>query len=208
MPNCDAVNYIGVRCSRNAGESPYFIYHDGNGRLTTLKYLCFDHSQQLLGVLMETELGHTRLLEQLKKKINSKYSELNRGSNITEEREKIREAIAEGRPKPKFKSVDIIKKEIRELQEKRKRIFDIRNHERNKKCRFCGFDLTEPEDIKDQIGIKFSHANFHTAKGYRRVDIMFHTECGITWFTNKIFVDKTMKYLSPLRVKQNTLFTT
>jgi len=186
MPSCQAVNFAGVRCSRNLDDLPYFIYHDAQGRLDKVVYLCQDHSNKLLGTLMETELGYTRLIQSLSKKIDYTRGLIrSEKSTKNENREK----------------------DLRLLYEKIKRFNEIRNIERNRKCRFCGHPLNEPDEPKDQIGRKYSHATFHSDIGRRRADILFHTECGITWYSNAIYLEtKDLKYLQPVRTKQHTLF--
>jgi hypothetical protein len=67
--------------------------------------------------------------------------------------------------------------------------------------------LRDPEEPKDQIGDKFSNADFKGSQGYRRYDALFHSECFISWYTNKFQLsEKEMASLSPKRVGQNTLF--
>lgn len=186
MPNCMAVNYAGVKCGYGEEALPYFLYHDGMQRLTTLKFLCNNHANQILGELMQQELGYTNLINALRKKVD----------NLTKTIKS--EASTKNAGREKEKTI---------LWERIKRINEIRNTVRNKTCRFCQFPLTEPDSKEDQLGKRFSHANFHSDVGKRRADILFHTECGITWITNKIYMEKKdLKYLSPLRTKQHTLF--
>lgn len=207
MATCQSKNFSGHRCARNTDDAPYFIYHDARGRITGLKNLCQEHSNVILGSLMEKELGYTRLLEQIKKRIDGLYHDLNNGDKLADELEKIKQARLEGRPRPTFKKIDEIKKEIKVWQEKRKRHYEIRNNERNNTCRFCGFPLAEPQLPNDQLGTKYSHADFHSSNGKRRADIMFHTECGITWLTNKLYLDKKeLRFLQPKRTGQHTIF--
>lgn len=207
MPSCQSINFTGNRCSRKADESDYFIFHDSMGRCTKLFHLCHDDSNRILGQLMQKELGYTRLLDSLKKKIDNLRVELNKGHNISEEREKIRQSREEGRPAPKFKSVEKLNHEIKELYLKRSKFFDIRQFERNAVCRFCGFPLLEPEFPHDQISNKFLHANFHSNTGKRRADIMFHSECAMTWLANTIHLDKdVLQYIQPKLTGQHTLF--
>lgn len=186
MPSCQSTNFAGVRCSRKLDDLPYFIYHDSQGRLDKVVYLCLDDSNRILGQLMETELGYTRLIDSLRKK-----TEYIRGL--------VRQEVSSKN--------ESRQKELKVLYEKIKRFNEIRNIERNRKCRFCGHPLNEPEEPKDQIGRKYSHATFHSDIGKRRADILFHSECGLTWFANTIYMEKKdLKYIAPLRTKQHTMF--
>jgi hypothetical protein len=186
LPTCQSKNFAGVRCGKKADDAPYFLFHDTLGRCTKLFPLCLDDSNRILGILMEKELGYDRLIKTLRKKAENLRSTIrSEKSSKNEYREK----------------------ELKVLYEKVKRFVEIRNIERNKVCRFCQFPLKEPEFDKDQIGKKFSHANFHSNYGYRRADILFHTECAMTWLSNAVHLDeKVMQYVSPKRTGQHTIF--
>jgi len=187
MPSCSSRNFAGVRCARKVDIMPYFIYHDSMGRFTEIKYLCQDDSNRILGQLMEREMQQTRLIDTLRKKIDYLQTQIRSEKSTKNENRQ---------------------KELRVLFEKIKRINEHRNNIRNKECRFCNHPLKDPEQEDDQLGKCFSHANFHSPVGYRRADILFHNNCGITWLSNMIYFEKKdMKYLQPKRTGQHTLFT-
>ena len=157
---------------------------------------------------MEKENAYNNLIRACYDQIEKVKKELQSGNNLTEQREAIRNARENGNPEPNFKSVMELKNNISELYDKVNNAKKILVIERNRLCRWCKYPLKEPEKPNDQVGKSYTPVDFKLAKGYRRLDCLMHTECAITWITNKMsFEDKELSKLSPKRTKQETIFT-
>lgn len=207
MPYCVASNFTGGMCNYKSNELNYFWYHDPHGRIDKVFYLCMKHSNLIVDGLMEKEIGYSKLIKTCYDQIEKKKHELEKGSNLSEQREATKNAIENGLSRPKFKSVQEMKDEISRLYNVVNNVKKILVIERNKVCRFCKFPLREPELAKDQLGSKYTNVDFKSFNGYRRLDALFHTECGITWLVNKIKLKSDeMRYLQPKRTGQHTLF--
>lgn len=207
MPFCNAVNFAGNACGKNATDQSYFWYYDQYERVNRVFRLCQEHSNKIIFEVMGKETGMTQLIDKLYKKIESLRAEKTKGHNLNEEREAIKNAKENGLPRPSFRKLEIIEAEIKENFRKIKVYKDLRNIERNKTCRACGYPLKEPNDVHDQMGAKFSHADFHSGFGYRREVMMFHTECGITWLMHVVSLkEKELKYVRPKLTGQGVLF--
>lgn len=207
MTSCQAVNFHGMKCGKDATEGSYFWFYDPYQRINRTFHVCQEQSNKIINELIQKELGYQQLLDKIHGKIESLKKQKSKGSNLTEERQKIKDAKEQGLPIPKFKSMKQIDKEISELYEKSKKFRDIKNNERNKTCRYCGFPLREPSEQGDQVGKAYTHADFHSGHGYRREVIMFHTECGISWLIGKVhLIEKELKYVRPKRTGQGVLF--
>jgi hypothetical protein len=208
LVNCKAINYAGIVCNQKAENATYFWFYDPNGRLNKVFHLCKLHSNLIIDELMVTENSYSRLIKACFDRIEKLKKELQSGNNLSEQREAIRNARENGSPEPNFKSVMEIKNNISDLYTKVNNSKKILQVERNKLCRFCKFPLREPESPKDQIGQSYTPVDFKLARGYRRLDCLFHSECAITWITNKLaFEEKELSKLSPKRTKQETIFT-
>lgn len=207
MPNCQAINYAGNICNQKSNELNYFWFYDPHGRINKVFYLCQKHSNILVDGLMEKEKGYANLITACYDQIKKKRNELEHGSNLTEQREAIKNARENGIPAPHFKSVQELKNEINKLYETISNAKKIVVIERNKVCRYCKYTLREPESPKDQLGERYANIDFKSYNGYRRLDAMFHTECAIAWLTNKLAMKtEDMKYLQPKRTGQQTIF--
>ena len=207
MTNCKAINYAGKVCNQDASDSTYFWFHDPCGRLTSVFSLCKLHSNLIIDELMEKENAYMNLIRACYDQIEKKKTELQRGNNLTEQREAIKNAREYGNPEPNFKSVMDLRNIISELYNKVNNAKTILVIERNRLCRFCKYPLKEPEMPTDQIGRSYTPIDFKLARGYRRLDALMHTECSIAWITSKIgFSDKELTKIMPKRVKQQTIF--
>ena len=207
MTNRKAINYAGKVCNQDASDSTYFWFHDPCGRLTSVFSLCKLHSNLIIDELMEKENAYMNLIRACYDQIEKKKTELLKGHNLSDQREAIKNARENGNSEPKFKSVMELKNNISDLYSKVNNAKTILVIERNRVCRFCKFPLKEPELPTDQIGRSYTPVDFKLAKGYRRLDALFHTECSIAWVTNKIgFSDKELTKIMPKRVKQQTIF--
>jgi hypothetical protein len=208
VATCKAVNYAGIVCNQKAENATYFWFYDPCGRLNKVFHLCKLHSNLIIDELMVTENSYSKLIKACFDRIEKLRKELQSGNNLSEQREAIKNARENGNPEPKFKSVMEIKNNISDLYTKVNNSKKVLVNERNRICRFCRFPLREPELPKDQIGNSFTPVDFKLARGFRRVDFLFHTECSITWITNKLaFEEKELSKLSPKRTKQETIFT-
>jgi len=207
MATCKAVNYAGIVCNQKADNDTYFWFYDPCGRLNKVFHLCKLHSNLIIDQLMEKENAYMNLIRVCYDQIERKKKELQSGNNISEQREAIRNAKENGNPEPMFKSVMELRNNISDLYNKVNNAKTVLVIERNRLCRFCKFPLKEPESPKDQIGYSYTPIDFKLAKGYRRLDALMHTECGIAWITNKLaFEEKELSKLSPKRTKQETIF--
>ena len=208
MAICKAINSAGIVCNQKATDSTYFWFYDPNGRINQVFHLCKLHSNLIINDLMEKENAYNNLIRACYEQIEKLKKELQSGNNLTEQREAIRNARENGNPEPNFKSVMELKNNISELYDKVNNAKKILVIERNRLCRWCKFPLKEPEKPSDQVGKAYTPIDFKLAKGYRRLDCLMHTECAITWITNKMsFKDKELSKLSPKRTKQETIFT-
>lgn len=208
MPSCQAQTYQGsnIKCGRGVPSMPYFWFRDSHKLLSDEFTVCNEHSNKLLGKLIEKEEGFNRLIRQLYDKAEHLKDDLRKGSNISEEREKIETAKREGLAIPTFKKYQDLQHEIKEVYEKIKRFREIKNFERNKTCRWCGFPLTEPEFDTDQVSNNYSHSDWHSDKGFRREVILYHTACGRQWlFSNIVIDDKIKAMVLPRSTRQHTL---
>ena len=215
MPICSVINYVGVMCNQKSNELHYFWYYDPLGRINKVFHICLKHSNLLVDRLMEKEYGYSNLIKACFIQIEKKRKMLNDNDfTIPERMEAIKNAKENGLPRPNFtkskeesERLKLIEDSIKELYEKISNAKKVVVIERNKMCRFCGFPLKEPESPKDQIGLKYAVVDFKSPNGYRRLDAMFHTECGIAWITNKMKLkDSDMSQVQPLRVGQQTIF--
>lgn len=207
MPSCIASNYAGNICKQKSNELHYFWFYDPHGRINKVYHLCQKHSNLLVDELMEKEKGYNNLIKACYDQIEKKRHELENGGNLSEQREAIKNARENGIPEPKFKSVQELRNEIKDMYTKVQNAKKILVIQRNRVCRFCQYPLKEPESPKDQIGAKFAVIDFKSPVGYRRLDAMMHTECAITWLTNKLKIPiEDMKYLQPRRTGQETIF--
>lgn len=209
MTSCEAQTLGGSRCGRDATNQSYFWYYDPHQRVNRVFHLCQEHSNKIVGELIQKEVGINALIEKLKKKIDHHRTEKNKSLNFSEQREAIRNARLNGTTLPKFKSIEKIDMEIKECYRKIKVYYDLRNIERNKTCRYdkCRYPLREPESDDDQIGIAYAHADFHSGNGYRREVLLFHTECGISWLMSVVLlVAKELKYVRPKLSGQGLLY--
>jgi hypothetical protein len=195
MPFCEALSWIGSnkRCGRSQPTMPYFWFRDSHGLISKEFVLCFDHAQTLLGTLMGKERGYKNLVISLYKKAKIMQNDLYKGVTVSEERAKMKEARDNGLPEPEFKNVVDMRHNIKEIYRKVDKFKGLQNNERNKTCRYCGFSLKEPEFPEDQISNHFSHADWHSDKGYRREVTMFHTRCGRIWLVKFINVDEKIR---------------
>lgn len=208
MPTCEAQTYQGSdkKCGRSVDLMPYFWFRDSHRLLSKEFTVCFEHSQKILSKLLIKEDELSRVIKHLQDKVKKTRVEMNRGSNIAEERQKMADARAEGRPIPKFKKMDDLKHEIDILYKKIDFMYGQKNAERNKTCRHCGYLLNEPEFDKDQLSVNYSHSDWHSDKGFRREVILYHTACGREWLFNNMVVDDKVKNLVlPRSNRQNTL---
>lgn len=207
MVYCQAKTYGGARCGKDATDQSYFWYYDQNQRVNRVFHLCQDHSNMFLNELMEKENSFARLIDKLYKKVENLKHEKNKSANFSDQRKQIQEAKQNGVPIPKFKSLRKIDDDISETWRKINVYKSLLNNARNKLCRKCNYSLKEPNDIADQIGNKYSHADFHSGHGYRRVVCLFHTECGISWILGKVLLEeKEIKYVRPKLKGQGVLF--
>lgn len=208
MVFCQALTLGRFRCGKDATDQSYFWYYDQHQRVNRTFHLCQNHSNKIINSLIEKEIGYKQLIDKLYSKIEHTRSQINHSPNYSEQRDMIRQALENGNPKPKFKSVEKLQSDIKEYFRKIKVYKDLLNNERNRTCRYenCRYPLKEPNEQEDQIGNKFSHADFHSGHGYRREIILFHTECGISWLLgNMLLIDKELKYIRPQRVNQGVL---
>ena len=205
MPTCQALHQNKLKCGRQSDD--YFWFHDSNGLLDETFHICHDDSQHILAEQMKNEDGFKHAISRLKLHIESLKRDLQKGSNIDEERKKIREAVSEGLPRPHFKKIDELKREIKIEYEKLSRLRDLINNERNKTCRWCGFALKEPEFESDHIpGNPYSHADFHSVRGFRRETMMYHTQCGRQFMLEKLkLTEKIISFIKPRRTGQHVL---
>lgn len=209
MTSCEAKTLGGQRCGRDATGQSYFWYYDQHKRVDRTFHLCQEHSNKILGKLMEKETGINALIEKLKTSIDHAKEQKDKSANFSEQRKAMREARENGLAAPKFKSYQSLNDDISEAYRKLKKFYDLRNIERNKTCRYdkCRYPLREPNDTGDQIGNTFSHADFHSGNGYRRETTLFHTECGISWLMSTVvLVEKELKYVKPRLLGQGGLF--
>ena len=168
-------------------NTPYFWYYDAHERINQVFKLDINRSNFIFGRLLADEQKNKQILERLYQKAQAKRREkINRGAA-----ESVRESLNH---------------ELNEIYEKIKKFKDIINNIRNKTCRYCGYPLREPKYKENQIGESFSHADLHSAAGYRREVILFHTECGISWLINEIALkDKILSKVRPQRIGQTVL---
>lgn len=209
MPRCSFKNFAGVVCNEQSDFLEYVMLHDPHGRIAIEKYGCKLHMNIIIDDLMIEQIGYEKHMKACFKQIEKIDEQLKKGSSIAEERQKIQDARKDGLPEPKFDSVEELKAKKQEFWNTVKNIKAVLQKKRNKYCVYCAFPLNDPEEPKDQIGKKYSNADFKGVQGYRRYDALFHTECFITWYTNKFALnEKEMKYLVPERVGQGRLFST
>ena len=207
MPRCTFKNTAGKVCNLKSDHLQFVLLNDPHDRIVMKKYGCIQHMNIIIDYLMVNQLGRDNLMKALQIQIEKLTEEMHKGTNLSEERQKIRDAKKDGLPEPKMKKTQEYKKEINELWTQWKGHKKIQVKLRNRHCVFCTFPLHDPEEPKDQIGGKFANADFKDAKGNRRYDAVFHSECFITWYSNKFDLDqKEMKYISPKRTGQGLLF--
>jgi hypothetical protein len=209
---CQAKTAGGSRCGRDSSESSYFWAYDPHQRVNKVFHLCQDHSNQIVNRCIEKETGYKHLIGypngKLYKQIEHLKIQKHKSSNFSEQRDAIKQAKENGVAIPKFKSLVKIDNEISEVYRKIKKFKELNNITRNHTCRYekCGHLLKEPNEKLDQIGMAYSHADFHSGHGYRRDVILFHTECMITWLlANFILTDKELKYVRPQLNNQGVL---
>ena len=205
MPNCQALSQNKSRCGKQSSD--YFWFHDSHNLIDETFHICHDHSQHILSEQMKNEDNFKYAVKRLQLTIQSLKRDLQKGTNIEEERKKIRESIEEGLARPKFKKIDDIQKDIRINYEKMTKLRELINVERNKICRWCGYSLREPEFESDHIQTNpYSHADFHSENGYRRETMMYHTQCGRQFMLERLKLsEKTIQFIKPRRVGQHTL---
>ncbi len=209
MARCTFKNYNGDVCNIKSDKLEYVLLHDPHGRVTLERNGCALHMNIIIDDLMVREMGYTNQMKACFKRIEKIDEQINKGSSLTEERDKIRNAKADGLPAPKMKKIEELKIEKQEFWTQIKNCKKILQQIRNKTCVFCQFPLRDPEFPQDQIGYKFSNADFKGVQGYRRFDALFHTECFITWYSNKFALDhKELKYIQPIRTGQTKMFDT
>jgi hypothetical protein len=207
MPKCSAINFIGNICGEKSNELHYFWYYDPHGRLDKTFHICHKHSNTIIDDLMQKEKAYSNLIKACYDQIEKKRTELATGNNLTEQREAMRNAKDNGLPEPVFTTVQELKNKISDLYTKVSNAKKILVIERNRVCRWCKYPLKTPESPQDQIGKKYTTIDFKSPVGFRRLDAIFHTECAISWITNKIKLEeKDMKYIQPKRVGQQTIF--
>ena len=207
MPSCCAINFAGNICNSKLGELNYFWFYDPHGRVNETFYICQKHSNLLVGDLMTIEEGYSKLIKAGYDRIERLRKEKYEGSTLSEQRQTIRDARENGLPEPQFASIQTINDKIKNLYTTITNSKKVLVIERNRLCRFCRFPLKDPELDKDQIGIKFSNIDFKSPFGHRRLDCMMHTECALTWLSNKIrLTEKQMTFASPKRTGQQTFF--
>ena len=157
--------------------------------------------------LMVEQIGHEKHMKAILKQIEKKNEELHKGTSVAEERQKIRDAKADGLQEPKLKKTEELKAELKSMWESVRNIKKILQLKRNKYCVYCAFQLHDPEFPQDQIGITYANADFKGVQGYRRYDALFHTECFVAWYANKFHLDdKEMQYVQPKLTGQKTIF--
>ena len=205
MGICQALHQNKSRCGRQSED--YFWFHDSHNLIDETFHICHDHSQSVLSAQMQSEDNFKRSVSRLKLHIESLKRDLQKGSNVDEEREKIKQAIAEGLPRPKFKKMDNLQRDIKIEYEKLSRLRDLINNERNRTCRWCGFALKQPEFESDHVpGNPYSHADFHSSTGFRRETMMYHTECGRQFMLEKFRLsEKIIAFIKPRRIGQHML---
>lgn len=205
MANCQALSSNKSRCGRQSSD--YFWFHDSHSLIDETFHICHDHSQHILSEQMKNEDNFKHAVKRLQLTTQSLKRDLQKGTNIEEERKKIRESIQEGLPRPHFKKIDDIQKDIRINYEKMTKLRDLINVERNKICRWCGYPLREPEFESDHIqNNPYSHADFHSENGYRRETMMYHTQCGRQFMLERLKLsEKTIQFIKPRRTGQHTL---
>ena len=206
MPNCQALSQNKLKCSKQSED--YFWFHDSHNLIDETFHLCHDHSQHILLHQMKNEDSLKIASKRLELRIKSLKKSIIGGSNVEEERKKIREAIEEGLPRPKFQNIDKLQNEIKMEYEKMRRLRELINNERNKICRWCGYSLKEPEFPEDHItGNPYSHADFHSIKGFRRETMMYHTSCGRQFMFEQLKLSaKIISFIKPRSTGQQTIF--
>lgn len=207
MAICSAVNFTGKICAEKSNELHFFWFYDPHGRINKTYHICYKHSNMILDELMEKENAYSNLIKACYDQIEKKRTELSTGGHISEQREAMRNAKDNGLPEPSFPTVQELRDNISELYNKVNNAKKILVIERNRVCRWCKYPLQSPETPQDQIGKKYATVDFKSPIGYRRLDALFHTECAISWLSNKFRLsDNDMKYVQPKRIGQQTIF--
>ena len=207
MPRCTFKNTNGNVCNVKSDTLEYVLLHDPHGRIVQERFGCTLHMNLILDQLMSREMGYTNLMKACFKQIEKLDNELRKGVSVSDERQKIRDAKADGLPEPKLKNIEEIKEKKQEFWKQIKNSKAVLVRIRNKECSFCQFPLRDPEFPQDQVGKKFSNADFKGVQGYRRFDSLFHSECFIALYGNKFALDdKELKYIQPIRTGQSKLF--
>lgn len=208
MPRCSFKNTNGNACDKKSDLLEYVLLYDPHQRVTNLKHGCHLHMTMIIDQLTQRQTGYENLMKACFKQIEKIDNELKHGLSVSEERQKIKDARESGLPEPQFKTTEELKNRKNELFKQIRNAKTILVKIRNKECCFCQFPLKEPEEPKDQLGMRYSNADFKGIQGHRRFDALFHTECFITWFSNKFALDeKEMRYIQPTRTGQHTIFT-
>ena len=186
MPNCNATNYSGNKCNLSSIDMPYFWYYDAHKRINKVFYLCQEHSNTIINSLLRSEISHNTTLTNL-------YRRADRNKGYLRDKISYEKKLA-------------LRDDSKLIYENIKKFKQIKNKIRNDTCRYCEYPLKEPENIKDQIGNSFSHADVHSQFGHWREALLFHTECGITFLLSKLMIPKKdIAFIRPKLIGQHLL---
>ena len=186
MPTCEAIKHDGLKCGRGTDYMPYFWFNDSEGIFDKKFILCQEHSQEIFNRLLKTEYSIKTRIDERTPIIQHLKSEIRKNGASSKNPE--------------------LQHQMKIEYEKKTRLYEILNDMRNKTCRLCSFPLSEPHDPNYQTGNKYSHADLHSIRGYRREVILFHTKCGRIWIMNTMAVDaKIRQRIMPSQTGQFTI---
>jgi len=115
MPRCTFKNTTGKVCNLKSDHLQFVLLNDPHDRIVMKKYGCIQHMNIIIDYLMVNQLGRDNLMKALQIQIEKLTEEMHKGTNLSEERQKIRDAKKDGLPEPKMKKTQEYKKEINEL---------------------------------------------------------------------------------------------
>ena len=187
MATCCYIKEDGNKCTLYGNDLPYFWFHDAFELVNQEFKLCQHHSNVALGKLMKDENDKTQQISllRLKLKTEKRVKKMCGVCNLelVENFSKCPRCGADT-----WNSKKIITIEDRQTKNdtwaKIKSLNSILNFIRNKKCRLCNHPLFDPnckQCEERQTGKKYSHADFKSPVGARRVDCRFHVKCGRIW---------------------------
>ena len=105
MPRCTFKNTTGKVCNLKSDHLQFVLLNDPHDRIVMKKYGCIQHMNIIIDYLMVNQLGRDNLMKALQIQIEKLTEEMHKGTNLSEERQKIRDD--KGVPDKKLSRYDL-----------------------------------------------------------------------------------------------------